>query len=85
MTTTGPKTTEQQDTEYKVSSKTNYMDWLVYTLTTMIIITPFFLENWSVLLLFKQISVALMGGFLFGILNHIIRQLQFIKRILRDK
>lgn len=78
-------TQQENKDEFKVSTKTNYIDWLVYTLTTMIIITPFFLENWCVLLLFKQISVALMGGFLFGILNHIIRQLQFIKKIIRDK
>ena len=73
---------QKEQIKYHVTTKTNLMDWLVYTLITMIIVTPFFVENWSWLLLLKQFSISLVIGFICGIFNHIIRQLVFIKTIL---
>jgi Na+/H+ antiporter NhaC len=57
----------------KVSYKKNIIIWLIYSIISMILFIPFFYGEW-----FKHLSISLLTGFLFGMLNAIINELIII-------
>jgi len=62
----------------KVAPKTNLLDWLLYTVITAVLLIPFFPNE-----LYKHISVSLLIGFLFGMLNRIIREIVLLREQLK--
>ena len=54
----------------QVKMKDNLMDWLVYTICTMVLFIPFFQGQYM-----KHLCASLLVGFLFGMLNRINREL----------
>ncbi len=57
----------------KVSYKKNIFIWIIYSIISMILFIPFFYGEW-----FKHISISLLNGFLFGMLNAILSELRVI-------
>jgi hypothetical protein len=64
----------------QVSTKTNLMDWAVYSIATTILLLPFFAGEY-----FKHLSASLIIGFLFGMLNRIIRELVLLREQLNKE
>jgi hypothetical protein len=54
----------------QVTTKDNLIDWLVYTVCSMILLIPFFQGQYM-----KHVCASLLIGFLFGMLNRIIREI----------
>ena len=58
----------------KVSTKENLFDWLVYSCTTALLLLPFYQgQN------FKHFSISIIVGFLFGMINRIIREIELLR------
>jgi preprotein translocase subunit SecF len=64
----------------EVSTKENLTDWLLYSIATAILLIPFFSGE-----LLKHISLSLIIGFLFGMLNRIIRELVLLREQLNKE
>jgi|LakMenE18May11ns_1017448.scaffolds.fasta_scaffold6653753_1 hypothetical protein len=64
----------------EVSAKINLIDWLTYTIITGFILIPFFPKEIN-----KHIGVSLIIGFLFGMLNRIIRELVLLREQLNKE
>ena len=62
----------------KVSAKTNLMDWFIYSIAAAILLLPFFGGQYL-----KHFSAALIVGFLFGMINRIIRELVLLRKQLK--
>jgi VIT1/CCC1 family predicted Fe2+/Mn2+ transporter len=63
----------------EVSTKENLTDWLVYSIIAAILLLPFFAGEY-----FKYLSASLIVGFLFGMINRIIRELVLLRKQLKD-
>ncbi len=59
----------------KVTTKENLIDWLVYSIITIFLLIPFFTYDEY----HKHISISILIGFLFGMLNRIIRELVLLR------
>ena len=64
----------------EVTTKTNINDWVVYTIVAVILLIPFFGGQY-----FKHLSASLIVGFLFGMLNRIIRELVLLREQLNKE
>lgn len=64
----------------EVSTKTNLIDWFVYTIITGILLIPFFSGEIN-----KHIGASLIIGFLFGMINRIIREIVLLRKQLNTK
>lgn len=64
----------------EVTTKTNLTDWLVYSIAAAILLLPFFGGQY-----FKHLSASLIVGFLFGMINRIIRELVLLREQLNTK
>jgi preprotein translocase subunit SecF len=64
----------------EVSTKTNLIDWLVYSIVAIVLLIPFFGGEY-----FKHLSASLIVGFLFGMLNRIIRELVLLREQLNKE
>ena len=64
----------------EVSTKTNINDWVVYTIVAIVLLIPFFGGEY-----FKHLSASLIIGFLFGMLNRIIRELVLLREQLNKE
>ena len=64
----------------EVTTKTNINDWVVYTIVAVILLIPFFGGQY-----FKHLSASLIVGFLFGMINRIIRELVLLREQLNTK
>ena len=64
----------------QVSTKTNINDWVVYTIVAIVLLIPFFGGEY-----FKHLSASLIIGFLFGMLNRIIRELVLLREQLNKE
>lgn len=62
----------------EVTTKTNLTDWLVYSIVAVILLLPFFGGQY-----FKHLSASLIIGFLFGMINRIIRELVLLREQLK--
>lgn len=62
----------------QVTTKTNINDWVVYTIVAVILLIPFFGGQY-----FKHLSASLIVGFLFGMINRIIRELVLLREQLK--
>ena len=64
----------------EVTAKTNLIDWLTYTFIVGFILIPFFPGEIN-----KHIGASLIIGFLFGMINRIIRELVLLREQLNTK
>lgn len=64
----------------QVTTKTNLTDWLVYTIVAIVLLIPFFGGEY-----FKHLCASLIIGFLFGMLNRIIRELVLLREQLNKE
>lgn len=64
----------------QVTTKTNINDWVVYTIIAVILLIPFFGGQY-----FKHLSASLIVGFLFGMINRIIREVVLLREQLNTK
>jgi preprotein translocase subunit SecF len=64
----------------QVTTKTNINDWVVYTIVAIVLLIPFFGGEY-----FKHLSASLIIGFLFGMLNRIIRELVLLREQLNKE
>lgn len=62
----------------QVTAKTNLTDWAVYSIAAAILLLPFFAGEY-----FKHLSASLIVGFLFGMINRIIRELVLLREQLK--
>jgi len=62
----------------EVSTKENLIDWLVYSIAAAFLLIPFFSGEY-----FKHLSLSLIIGFIFGMLNRIIRELVLLREQLK--
>jgi hypothetical protein len=59
----------------KVKVWENWLDWLIYSVLVILILSPWLWGQWNILM-----SVGILIGLFFGFLNRIIKELCFIKR-----
>lgn len=62
----------------EVSTKKNLIDWLIYSIVAAILLLPFFGGQYL-----KYFSASLIVGFLFGMINRIIRELVLLRKQLK--
>jgi hypothetical protein len=55
--------------------KTNLIDWTIYSIIAAILLIPFFGGQYL-----EHLSASLLVGFLFGMLNRIIREVEFLSK-----
>lgn len=64
----------------QVTAKDNLMDWFIYTIGAMVLLIPFFQGQYM-----KHICASVLVGFLFGMLNRIIREIVLFREACHTK